>query len=89
MGRLQISTYLEAREPCPENTAVGHHPCIPHWPHFSSTRPSRMELIHLSEAPVFTTVTQGTSLDLMVQRIQRPAWIMTVVPEGYIYICIL
>ena len=43
---FRLVTHLEARKPLSRNVDGGHYPCALLWPHYSSTIPSRKEVIH-------------------------------------------
>lgn len=57
--------------------ARGYHLQALTWPHYRSLVPHRQNLIHLSGAPPFSTVTKGTPPDYLVW---RPAGSMIAVP---------
>lgn len=84
---FRFSTNLKTKEPLPGNASKGTpFLCTPPWPHYSSRRPPKQELIHSSRAPILVTVAQGKPPGLPLW---RPGAFYNCKPTRlYIYICI-
>lgn len=65
---FKLATHLEAMEVPLGNTAWGYHLWALVWPCYSSPGPPRKEIAHSSEAPNFSSLVKGTSLDHLVWR---------------------
>lgn len=83
-GQASGLVHIQRLQKCSRGTQAGrHHVYTFPWPCHSLLLPPRKEFIHLSEAPVLTTVAQGTPPDLLVW---KSTGSMTMVPWDYVYV---